>query len=255
MVLVGILAFAAIKQSPINIIKNSCLKCVSKDVVNKYVWKYPQKIEKAELCNTGEAWMVSIPSSFGEKSVLQGQKRYQLKQFHAHWGCEPNMGTEHAIDGRYYASEIHFVHWDSQNYATAGEAAKNANGLAVIGVFVEIGNADHEELEKIVKLMDKIKYKDDKVTLSESLSLDKLFPDKHSYFTYPGSLTTKPYSENVTWIVLEQPIKASARQVARFRELFGHEDCDTEKGAHSEKLINNCREIQPLKGRQIYHVE
>jgi len=47
----------------------------------------------------------------------------------------------------------------------------------VIGVFVEIGNTDHEELEKIVKLIDKIKYKNDKVTLSEPLSVDKLMPD------------------------------------------------------------------------------
>ncbi len=37
--------------------------------------------------------------------------------------------------------------------------------------------------------------------------------DKKSYWTYPGSLTTPPLFESVTWIVFKDPIQISQKQV------------------------------------------
>lgn len=45
-----------------------------------------------------------------------------------------------------------------------------------------------------------------------------LLPASRHYWTYPGSLTTPPLSESVTWIVLREPISISERQVSFPRE-------------------------------------
>lgn len=41
-----------------------------------------------------------------------------------------------------------------------------------------------------------------------------LLPASRHYWTYPGSLTTPPLSESVTWIVLREPISISEKQVS-----------------------------------------
>jgi carbonic anhydrase len=48
-----------------------------------------------------------------------------------------------------------------------------------------------------------------------------LLPPTREYFAYSGSLTTPPCSEGVAWIVLKNPIEASAEQIARFKERMG----------------------------------
>lgn len=51
-----------------------------------------------------------------------------------------------------------------------------------------------------------------------------LIPGSLDYWTYPGSLTTPPLLECVTWIVLKEPISVSSEQVSflmrsQFREV------------------------------------
>lgn len=67
-------------------------------------------------------------------------------------------------------------------YKSAGDACEKEGGLAVIAVIVEVGDNKHEELEKIVKLIDNIKYKDEKVVLNECIYVDKLIPK--SWYSY-----------------------------------------------------------------------
>lgn len=40
-----------------------------------------------------------------------------------------------------------------------------------------------------------------------------LLPKALDYWTYPGSLTTPPLLESVTWVVLKEPISVSSQQV------------------------------------------
>jgi carbonic anhydrase len=51
----------------------------------------------------------------------------------------------------------------------------------------------------------------------------------------PGSLTTPPCTENVTWYVLKTPIQLSADEIARFARLYPM----------------NARPVQPLNGRDL----
>ncbi|KAG5849309.1 hypothetical protein ANANG_G00108570 [Anguilla anguilla] len=73
-----------------------------------------------------------------------------------------------------------------------------------------------------------------------------LLPSSLSYWTYPGSLTTPPLLESVTWIVLKEPIRVSEKQMAKFRMLLF-----TEEEENKKRMENNFRPPQPLKGRKV----
>lgn len=57
-------------------------------------------------------------------------------------------------------------------------------------------------------------HKGDKVTIPGPLDPAKLIPENKKYWTYPGSLTTPPCSESVTWILFKEPIEVSREQVS-----------------------------------------
>lgn len=52
----------------------------------------------------------------------------------------------------YFSVKLHLVHWNARKYATFGEAAAAPDGLAVIGVFLEV------RITKIVCLHDEKHY-------------------------------------------------------------------------------------------------
>ena len=62
---------------------------------------------------------------------------YTLDQFHGHWGETDDCGSEHTLDGRPFAGEIHFVHWN-RKYGTMDKACEHRDGFAVVGVFLEV---------------------------------------------------------------------------------------------------------------------
>lgn len=141
---------------------------------------------------------------------------YKLIQFHAHWGRDCSCGSEHVINGNHYSAELHFVHWNSDLYSSPRQAAISKNGLAVVGVFLEAvpePNRSIPCLETISDYLGSIKYKGSYKQVDSPMNLLELMPKRKSYITYLGSLTTPPLWETVTWIVFEQPIKCSRKQV------------------------------------------
>lgn len=93
-------------------------------------------------------------------------------------------------------------------------AAGKPDGLAVLGLFIEVGS-EHSEFAKVVEALAKIKNKNDKTSLEGSaIDCAKFLPaSKAAFWTYEGSLTTPPLLESVMWIVFHQPIQISADQV------------------------------------------
>jgi carbonic anhydrase len=68
-----------------------------------------------------------------------------------------------------------------------------------------------------------------------SVNAAQLLPKNHAYYTFPGSLTTPPCSEGVTWFVLVNPNELSGEQIARFGRIYS----------------GNARPTQALNGRVI----
>lgn len=145
-------------------------------------------------------------------------KEYKMLQMHFH------SGSEHTINGERYALEGHLVH---QNVA-------DENDLLVIGVVYNVGEAN-PVFERVLSIYESENKED---ISAENISFASLFPANKSYFAYPGSLTTPPYSENVSWYVMANPVTISAEQLER----------------HNTWYSNNYREVQDLKGRKpVYH--
>ena len=80
-------------------------------------------------------------------------------------------------------------------------------------MFLEVGDK-HEELDKVLGVLDKIKFKGDKVSFDKPIEPSKFLPkDTKSFYTYEGSLTTPPLLESVIWTVFKEPVQISKEQV------------------------------------------
>jgi len=127
---------------------------------------------------------------------------YELVQFHFH------AASEHTINGNHDPLEIHFVH-------------RSAEGkLAVVGVMLEPGaqNAAYDPVFQHLPPAESEAAAVDGVTIDAS----QMLPAQKEYWTYPGSLTTPPCSEGVTWLVMNTPVQLSDAQIAAFTSIYAN---------------------------------
>lgn len=149
--------------------------------------------------------------------MIEDGKDYALLQVHFH---DP---SEHALNGKSYPLEAHFVH-------------KSDDGvLAVLGVFIEKG-AENPELAKIIS---HIPAKPGEPQPVEGLVFDPsaLLPENLATYRYSGSLTTPPCTEGVAWHILKTPITASPDQIKTLADAMG----------------TNNRPLQAVNGRLVVH--
>jgi carbonic anhydrase len=142
--------------------------------------------------------------------------RYDLIQFHFH------HPSEHAVKGKLADMEIHFVH-------------RSADGkLAVVAVLLnedrDFPNATlstlWEHLPATVGATEKI---------TDMVDPAGLLPADRGYWSYTGSLTAPPCTEEVRWFVFQQQVSISRGQLQAFANLFK----------------NNARSLQDPHGRRI----
>ncbi|KAK7604861.1 hypothetical protein V9T40_006047 [Parthenolecanium corni] len=230
-------------QSPVNV--ETC-NVTSDDTLKNapLTWKYEPDC-CLSVTNTGHGWRVDVNGSDSELKGGPLTHTYKLEQFHCHWGSDNCEGSEHTVDGKAYAGELHLVHWNSDKYGSCKEALCKPDGLAVLGILFEVGPDDHPEIEKIVSLIPNIMFRDQKEEITSPIDPAKFLPDIPCYWTYPGSLTTPPCLESVTWILFKNPIKVSENQLNAFRSLrTGHPDSEAAK-----MLLQNYRPTLPLGNR------
>lgn len=148
------------------------------------------------VTNNGHTIQVDMPKGGW---LARGDRRYELLQYHFH------APSEHLVNGRTFAMELHFVHRDPESGA-----------LGVLGVFIEPGERD-ESFESLAAAFP------GKVQGSASVAdMDPsgLLPDDLAYWIYEGSLTTPPCSEIVDWMVLRTPKRVAAEDIRRFTDLY-----------------------------------
>jgi carbonic anhydrase len=156
-----------------------------------------------------------VPVGAG-KLMVSGHE-WDLAQFHFH------TPAEHLLNGVAAPMEMHLVFSDptSSNLLVVGrwinETANDNSALAPIFANLPLTTTDH--------------------TTADHFDLNALLPANLESFRYPGSLTTPPFSENVSWVDLAQPLGLSHNQIDAFRALFPD--------------AGNARDVQDLNGRVI----
>lgn len=144
---------------------------------------------------------------------------YKLVQFHFH------TGSEHTIEGKQSAAEVHFVH-------------QSLDGkYLVIGVMINEGESSAEFLKTVASNVKSEQGVKTTIPLDFSQVLKDIGIGASStpYYAYPGSFTTPPCTEGVQWIVLQKPITITKSDVEAL-----------EKIQH-----NNFRPPQPLNARTL----
>jgi len=192
-------------QSPVDI-TGATAEATLSDITFEY------DSSKTAIVNNGHTLQWNYDAG---SSILFNGTPYDLLQFHFH------TPSEHTINGQHYAMEVHFVHKN----ASTGK-------LAVVGIFFNEG-AENPLLQEFMDHLPASK--DATYDNAAKFIASDLLPKGNSYYTYPGSLTTPPCSEIVTWLVMQTPIEASKAQIDEMKELM-----------HA-----NNRPLQALNGRHI----
>ena len=142
-------------------------------------------------------------------------KRYELTEIQFH------KPAEEKIDGKGHDMDAQLVH-------------KGPDGKPmVLAILLDAG----KENKAIKSLWDNLPKEKGKEVTNDAVKINAvdLLPNDKGYYSYAGSLTTPPCTENVTWYVLKSPVQVSADQIARFGRLYP----------------NNARPTQPFNDRDV----
>lgn len=185
----------------------------SVDLSVRYVSRDPDDPSGCTTRGREETIEAEVPA--GAAAISLGGTRYALRQFHFH------TPSEHTLDGRRFPVEQHFVH------------AGPDGATLVVGLFLTGGGRGRTVADRV--LADLPQECGEEVTV-RGADLAHALPGDLSTFRYPGSLTTSPNTEGVSWLVLRRHRRLADHTVEGFRALFPDGD---------------ARDLQPLDGRVV----
>lgn len=202
-----------IRQSPINIVSSN----------SKHTTHSKIKFNYHASTKTVVRLPHTVQVNYDTGNTLRYEGRlYDFKQFHFH------TPSEHLIDGITYPMEMHMVHVLKQ------EPGQTPVYL-VVGLLFREGKAN-PFLDKFINFIpDSVgainHLSNEHININELLTQAKAL----HYYHYEGSLTTAPYTETVSWLVMKHVFEASPEQIEKINSLEG----------------NNARHVQELHDRKI----
>ncbi|XP_031554974.1 carbonic anhydrase 1-like [Actinia tenebrosa] len=232
---------SSLLQSPINIEKAIIVKDSSLG---------PLRLSYVPSCNStitndGRTLQLTIPKH-NNTNILSGgplTSEYQLAMIRFHWSADDNTGSEHQVEGNGFPLEVQFLHWNKERYENIGQALTGEEGICILAVLYQVGNEDHEGMKEITKLLTRIDHKGCfSSEVKTAINLGDFIPDHPNYWTYQGSLTTPPLTENVTWVVCQTTMILSPEQMEVFRSV---------KASNGEVMSCNSRPLCPSNNRVV----
>lgn len=150
-------------------------------------------------------------------TILFSGIEYELLQFHFH------TFSEHVVNSDRESMELHAVF-----------AEPISGDFLVVGMSYKTGRVSNLFIQALIDAG--LPRKEGDVIISATtIDLSTALINTQSYYTYKGSLTTPPCTENVTWVVLKEPSTLTQQQWSSFREILG----------------NNFRPLQNINDRKI----
>lgn len=153
-----------------------------------------------------------------EYTATLGGEKYKLVNFHFH------ASSEHRVDGLGYPLEVHFVHSNVKSGA-----------LAVVGVFFEVDSKQGASFFYKMPFRE-LQDKNNTVEVKE-LDLRSITNRIKNVYTYSGSLTTPPCTEEVSWFVSEAPLTISAKQFKQLNKAMGFNSRFTQGTPGGENVL------------------
>jgi len=146
-------------------------------------------------------WSKTAKFSVREADTAQTSFDFKPMQFHFH------SPSEHTVEGEHKQAELHIVHKNS------------AGKYGVLGILFdkEAGTDENLFLKSVINAFKTGEDKDDQA--DDQIDLRKLLTsslDLQNYWTYDGSFTTPPCTEDVVWTVIKQVQSISPAQLAEF---------------------------------------
>ena len=178
--------------------------------------RFEYKPSPLHIIDNGHTVMVNYRTG---SFIWVGHKKYELKQFHFH------RPSEEKINGKSFDMTVHLVHADKDGK------------LAVVAVLLQKG----EDSPLVRELWTDLPKEKDKEEFFDNVQIDlsRILPTDRGYYTFSGSLTTPPCSEDVTWYVLKHPTTISPEEIQRFSQLYR----------------DDARPTQPLYGRTVLETQ
>jgi len=163
---------------------------------------------------TAEAHIVEVDR--GAKIEIDGGTLTIEKHTYSLQRVEVRSPSEHTIEGTRYAAELQLVH------------QTGSDRRAILSIPIAERTRKHDGLDQWLR----------ENGSSFNYNVGRFLPTRRSYYTYDGSLTRPPCRENVRWVVMDTPVRASPAQVKRLREQYAQP----------------ARPLQARKNRSLVHV-
>lgn len=234
-------------QSPVDIITSMAVKQDFKPL--QFTARNDETV-KCTFQNSGHGFEIRIEDSNNDlKPQLSGsflKDTYIFANLHFHWGTQDYFGSEHFINGESFSLEGHMVMYKKE-YRDLTNALRFKDGVAVLTFFAIVGEKNRF-MDRMLTYIPLIKEANSTTTVRTADPILWFLPDVvranrfSDYYAYPGSLTTSPFTESLTFIIMSEPISISESQLNVLRTI---------KDDNRTFVLSNRRELQPLRGRPL----
>lgn len=197
------------------------------------------------VTNTGRIVKIYVEGYSISGAGLPGT--FNIDCFEVHWGADSTRGSEHTVDGRQYAGELHMVYY-SANYSDFEAASSNPKAVGTSAWFIEETAESNMGWEPVTNVLNEIQYAGSEYEFPEAFEPGFMVAaDFNRFFRYHGSATYPGCQEGRIWSVFTDTVKMSSEQLDAFRSLSMSEE------PQEEPLGDNFRPVQPLNDRDVYN--